>query len=71
MSREEELVKAGWVRLGTHSIYWKAPDDLGPSGRKWTLSPAHAELLKRKAAEPPKAKPAQRKKKTATAKKAD
>ena len=52
MTAVDELTKAGWQRLGDHSSYWKAPDDSGPSGKKWTVGPAYAEMLVRKASAP-------------------
>ena len=51
MGMIEELTKAGWQRLGDHSTYWKAPDDAGPSGKKWTVGPAYTEML---VAKPPR-----------------
>ena len=74
MGMIDELTKAGWVRFGDHSRYWKSPDDTGPSGKKWTVGPAHTEMLVRKASAPkpaPRAKTTSTKKKSTTAKKAD
>lgn len=42
-----DLTDAGWVRVGPYSPYWKAPDDTGPVGRKWTERAAHAEMTAR------------------------
>lgn len=59
MSIESDLTEAGWVRVGS-SPFWKAPDDNGPTGRKWHYAAAHSEAADRaarkaaeKAAEPP------------------
>jgi hypothetical protein len=46
----EDLEKAGWTRVARFSPYWKAPDDNGPVGRKWSERDAHYEMTKRKAA---------------------
>jgi len=48
------LTKAGWVRAGP---FWKAPDDQGTSGRKWSIQLAYNEQLRRGTGEKPAAKP--------------
>ena len=45
-----ELTDGGWVRVGPYSPYWKAPDDTGPSGRKWSEYNAHREMTARRQA---------------------
>jgi hypothetical protein len=43
-----DLTDAGWIRVGPYSPYWKAPDDTGPVGRKWSEQAAHAEMIARR-----------------------
>jgi hypothetical protein len=56
MSYESDLIAAGWLQVGP---VWKAPDDSGPTGRKWHIVAAHSEMTDRgevipvKAAAPP------------------
>ena len=61
-----ELAEAGWVRVGPYSPYWKAPGDTGPTGRKWMVAAAHAELTRTKTAEPEPPKPRARRKPAAS-----
>ena len=50
-----ELEDGGWVRVGPYSPYWKAPDDTGPVGRKWSERSAHAEMISRRSVKVKKA----------------
>ncbi len=40
------LVAGGWVRVGP---FFRTPDDLGPSAKKWKTSLAYEEFMKLKA----------------------
>jgi hypothetical protein len=66
----DDLEKAGWVRVARYSPFWKAPDDAGVSGRKWSERDAHYEMTKRKAAKKAEAaaRKAEREAKAAVAK---
>ena len=59
---DETLKKAGWFEVAPGAGMWRAPDAAGASARKYTTANAALEQVRRKAAEPPKAKNASRKK---------
>ena len=60
---DETLKKAGWFEVAEGAGVWRAPDEADdPAGRKYTTANAALEAVRLKAAEPPKAKSASRKK---------